>query len=86
MTSGNAVGGRNGSIPIPKFIFDTIDTGLCNDGINTHEQYQCVSMHARSALHMRKSTFPHAQVRTMLASGGDSGETYWIFLSDCLHS
>jgi len=35
-------------------IFDTIDTGLRSDGINTCKQYQSVSIHARAALRMRK--------------------------------
>jgi len=35
-------------------IFDTIDTGLHSDGIDTRKQYRSVSIHARAALRMRK--------------------------------
>ena len=35
-------------------IFDTIDTGLRCDGIDTSKQYRRVSIHARAALCMRK--------------------------------
>jgi len=35
-------------------IFDTVDTGLCNDGIDTCKQYRCVSIHVCAALHMHK--------------------------------
>ena len=35
-------------------IFDTIDTGLRSDGIDTRKQYRSVSIHARAALCMRK--------------------------------
>ena len=35
-------------------IFDTVDTGLRCDGIDTRKQYRRVSIHARAALRMRK--------------------------------
>jgi len=35
-------------------IFDTIDTGLRSDGIDTRKQYRSVSIHARAPLRMRK--------------------------------
>jgi len=35
-------------------IFDTVDTSLHSDGINTRKQYQRVPIHARAALRMRK--------------------------------
>ena len=43
-------------------IFDTVDTALRCDGIDTRKQYRRVSIHAR-APHCAcvKSTFPHAQ-------------------------
>ena len=35
-------------------IFDTVDTGLHSDGINTRKQYRRVSIHAHTALCMHK--------------------------------
>jgi len=62
-------------------IFDTVDTGLRSDGIDTRKQYRRVSIHARAALRMRKV---YVSTRSREISGGDSGGD-WIFLSDCLN-
>jgi len=35
-------------------IFDTVDTGLRGDGIDTRKQYRSVSIYVRAALRMRK--------------------------------
>ena len=35
-------------------IFDTVDIGLCNDGIDTCKQYRRVLIHVCAALHMHK--------------------------------
>ena len=45
---------REGLILVSKLIFDTVDTGLCNDGIDMCKQYRRVLIQARATLCMRK--------------------------------
>ena len=54
-------------------IFNTFDTGLRNDGIDMHKQYQCVSMHVCTTLRMRKVYVSTHWKEMVMSSGSDSG-------------